>query len=97
VVNIENFLSSGLVIQTFLTARYEKAILWGMPELTKARNDLILFISQILVVYLVISISLYNLSCTDGNKELWIFLMNSCIEYILPAPKLRKIVSNSFR
>jgi len=49
-----------------------------MPKLTSETNNLILFICQIIVVYTIKTISLFNLSRNVENKELWISLMSSC-------------------
>ena len=46
-----------------------------MPALTNF--DIVLFAAQILVLYIVVSISLYNLTQSNNNKELWISLLSS--------------------
>jgi len=48
-----------------------------------------LFIAQILVIVLVISASIYNLTCHNGDTNLWTALLSSSIGYILPNPSLK--------
>ena len=51
----------------------------------------VVFISQILVIYIVIGVSLFNLTTGngDGNEgKLWIVLLSSCLGYLLPNPKV---------
>ena len=63
----------------------------------KITFDIVLFSAQVLVIYIVVSISLYNLSQSNDNKELWISLLSSSVGYLLPSPFLSKITlpSNS--
>ena len=67
-----------------------------MPSISPTASDLILFFAQVFAVYIVISISLYNLIKGDSNKELWISLLSSSVGYLLPSPILsKKNVSSS--
>jgi hypothetical protein len=50
----------------------------------------IVFFAQIVIVYIVIITSLFNLTFRNGDNQLWTALLSSSIGYILPAPKLRK-------
>ena len=54
-------------------------------------NELILFIAQVLAVYIVIAISLYNLTQTTDNRDLWISLLSSSIGYLLPSPMIKDV------
>ena len=58
----------------------------------KITFDIVLFGAQVLVIYIVVSISLYNLSQSNDNKELWISLLSSSVDYLLPSPFLSKNV-----
>ena|ERR1700729_2108306 len=51
----------------------------------------VVFISQMLVIYVVIGVSLVNLTRGTGDAhegKLWIALLSSCLGYILPNPKV---------
>lgn len=48
------------------------------------------YCSQLIVVLVVISASIYNLSVGDSRKDLWISLLSSSVGYILPNPSLPK-------
>ena len=58
----------------------------------KITFDIVLFGAQLLVIYNVVSISLYNLSQSNDNKELWISLLSSSVGYLLLSPFLNKNV-----
>ena len=47
------------------------------------------FLSQILVVYGIISVSVYHLSAQSPNQDLWLILLSSAFGYILPSPGLK--------
>ena len=56
----------------------------------RQRSDIV-FISQILVIYTIISVSLFNLSRGSDNEQqekVWMVLLSSCLGYVLPNPKL---------
>lgn len=52
-------------------------------------SDLILFIVQVFLITVVISVSLFNLTFEIGNRNLWTIILTSALGYILPNPKLR--------
>ncbi len=60
------------------------------------KNEIV-FISQVLIVYIVVFTSIVNLSINNGDSNLWIALLGSCLGYILPSPKLKatKVVTQS--
>jgi len=66
-----------------------------MPELSQTTSSLILFFSQVIAVYIVISISLYNLNQSTENKDLWISLLSSSVGYLLLSPILNKHASGA--
>ena len=55
-------------------------------------KSLILFIVQVLVLFLLIGTSLYNLSRGGVEKDLWISILSSSSGYLLPNPKLERKV-----
>lgn len=48
----------------------------------------IVYICQIVIVFVIIVTSIANLSMQNGNSELWISLLCSAIGYALPSPTL---------
>ena len=50
----------------------------------------IVFACQMLLVYIVVCTSIFNLSTGRGDSNLWTALLSSCLGYILPNPKLGK-------
>ena len=53
-------------------------------------KSLILFVVQVLVLFLLIATSLYNLSKGGVEKDLWISILSSSSGYLLPNPKLER-------
>ena len=57
---------------------------------TKVPKSEIVYFCQMFIVYIIIIVSIVNLSLQNGSSELWISLLSSCIGYALPSPKLKK-------
>lgn len=53
------------------------------------------FIGQIILIYVVVCLSLYNLTVGNSPTNLWIALLASGVGYILPAPSLPSPSSSS--
>lgn len=49
----------------------------------------IVYFTQILILYTVIVVSIYNLSAEKGDSNLWTALLSSSLGYILPNPTLK--------
>lgn len=69
----------------------------GSEDLGRAREFVgkeprteIVYITQIVLIYLVVVVSLINLSLPgEGMKELWTALLSSSIGYMLPNPSMK--------
>jgi hypothetical protein len=48
-----------------------------------------IYLSQISVIFIVMIVSLYNLSFKTGDDSLWTALLTSCLSYMLPNPKIK--------
>ena len=57
-------------------------------KLKKTRN-LIVFLVQIVLLYVVIITSIINLIYGSTCKPIWIWLLSSSLGYIMPSPKLK--------
>jgi hypothetical protein len=53
--------------------------------------DTALFLCQVLVIFIVVCVSLINLSLQWGNQQLWTVVLTSCLGYIMPNPRLKLI------
>lgn len=53
------------------------------------KADMILFIVQVSLIFIVTLFSLINLTFQWGNQHLWVVVLSSCLGYILPNPKLK--------
>ena len=48
-----------------------------------------LFLCQVLILYTVIVVSIYNLTVKSENSTLWTALLSSCLGYLLPNPTIK--------
>jgi hypothetical protein len=47
------------------------------------------FLCQVLILYTVIVVSIYNLTVESENSTLWTALLSSCLGYLLPNPTIK--------
>ena len=61
------------------------------PRFSKLKNtrNVIVFLVQIFLIYVVIITSIINLIICSNCKPIWIWLLSSCLGYILPSPQLK--------
>ena len=57
---------------------------------TVCPKEEIVFLCQVVVLYTVILISIYNLTTGHDNSNLWTALLSSSLGYLLPNPNLRR-------
>ena len=57
---------------------------------TACPKEEIVFLCQVVVLYTVILISIYNLTTGHGDSNLWTALLSSSLGYLLPNPTLRR-------
>ena len=57
---------------------------------TVCPKEKIVFLCQVLILYMVILINVYNLTTGHDNCNLWTALMSSALGYLLPNPTLRR-------
>ena len=57
---------------------------------TVCPKEEIVFLCQVLVLFTVILISIYNLTTGHDNSNLWTALLSSSLGYLLPNPTLRR-------
>lgn len=61
--------------------------LWDVFGRQVPRSEIV-YLCQIVVIYVVIGVSLFNLSQGNGPDNLWIALLGSCLGYVLPNPTI---------
>lgn len=49
----------------------------------------ILFITQVLCIFIVVCVSLLNLSLEIGNQHLWTMILTSSLAFLMPSPKFK--------
>ena len=50
----------------------------------------VIYLSQVVLIYVVVIACIINLSLRVVNESLWASMLSGCIGYILPAPKVRR-------
>ena len=48
----------------------------------------IVFLCQMVLIYVVVGVSLFNLTRGHGTDNLWVALLGSCLGYVLPNPSI---------
>ena len=61
----------------------------------KVRKLEIVFIFQVIILYIVIITCIINLSLKNGTSELWVSLLSYSLGCILPSPKIKKLSLNN--
>lgn len=61
-------------------------------ESNSKKPDVILFFFQVLLIFVVVCVSLLNLSLQWGNHDLWTVILTSSLGYIMPNPRLKRSV-----
>ena len=50
----------------------------------------IVFFSQVILIYVVVCLCLFNLTSGRGDSNLWSALLSGCLGYLLPSPTIKK-------
>lgn len=50
----------------------------------------VVYFSQIIILYIVITVCLVNLCIQNGKSELWCSLLSAAIGYMLPNPSIKR-------
>lgn len=62
---------------------------YASSEINLKSPDIILFASQVSLVFLVVTASLLNLTMEWGNQNLWTVVLTASLGYVMPSPKLK--------
>ena len=77
---------SGLSIQEMATQAVKPAM----------RADVILFAAQIILIFIVVLFSLFNITIGSANENVWLMILSASMGYMMPNPKLKGISPQSF-
>jgi hypothetical protein len=53
------------------------------------RSELVFF-SQVILIYVVVCLCLFNLTTNRGDSNLWSALLSGCLGYLLPNPTIKR-------
>ncbi len=60
-----------------------QSVLWRFFGKRVPRSEIVFFF-QMTLIYIVVSVSVYQLCQDSGPKHLWVALLSSCLGYALP-------------
>ena len=61
---------------------------WNLCH-NNVNKQVVIYVSQIVIIYIVIISCIANISLEKGDTRLWTTLLSSCLGYLLPAPTLK--------
>ncbi len=61
---------------------------WKVCGTNVPRSELVFF-SQVVIIYVVVCLCLYNLTTGRGDSNLWSALLSGCLGYLLPNPTIK--------
>jgi len=53
-------------------------------------KEFVNYFVQMIVLFTCLAVSLYKVSTTNDNRDLWVSLLSSCLGIIAPSPTLKK-------
>lgn len=68
-------------------SQHRKSVLWRVFGQTLPRSEIV-YLCQMLLIFSVVAVSLYNLTSGAGDGKLWTALLSSCLGYVLPNPSI---------
>ena len=69
-------------------ARSEPSSRWNILHWKFPKSEVVFF-AQVILIYLVVIISIYNLTIGHSDSKLWTALLTGHIGYLLPNPTLK--------
>ena len=64
-----------------------KSVLWRVFGRRVPRSEIVFF-CQMILIYVVVGVSLFNLTRGHEVDHLWVALLGSCLGYVLPNPSI---------
>ena len=62
---------------------------WRLFGTNVTRSEVV-YITQVILIYIIVITCIVNLSFKVGDSNLWTALLSSCLGYLLPNPTLKK-------
>ena len=64
-----------------------ESVLWRVFGRRVPRSEIV-FVCQIILIYVVVGVSPFNLTRGHGTDNLWVALLSSSLGYVLPNPSI---------
>ena len=68
-------------------ANVRRTKLWRFFGRRVPRSEIV-FVCQMIIIYVTVGVSLFNLTRGHGTDNLWVALLSSCLGYALPNPSI---------
>ena len=62
---------------------------WDVCGRDVPRSEIVFF-SQVIIIYVVVCLCLFNLTTNRGDSNLWSALLSGCLGYLLPNPTIKR-------
>ena len=66
---------------------------WKLFGRAVPRSEVV-YLCQVVVIFVIIITCILNLSLTNGNKEMWVSFLGYSLGALLPPPKIKKSLIN---
>lgn len=66
----------------------------SVRNLCFSKPDVLLFFFQVALIFIVVCVSLLNLTYQWGNVNMWTVILTGSLGYIMPNPKLKADIEN---
>ena len=70
-----------------VTHHSRSSTFWSIFGYRVPRSEIVFF-CQMILIYAVVGVSLFNLTHGHGPDHLWVVLLGSCLGYVLPNPSI---------
>ena len=70
-----------------VTHHSRSSTFWSIFGYRVPRSEIVFF-CQMILIYVVVGVSLFNLTRGHGADHLWVALLGSCLGYVLPNPRI---------
>ena len=62
---------------------------WDVCVRDVPRSEIVFF-SEVIIIYIVVCLCLFNLTTNRGDSNLWSALLSGCLSYLPPNPTIKR-------
>ena len=68
----------------------DPTVVQGMDRKVLCQKSMVIYIIQVVAIFIIIIVAVCNLSLKEKDKEMWITLLCSSMGYLLPNPSMKR-------